>query len=404
MRKLTDKLDKCKRFVSFVIKHFIEDDCIYRASALAFTTLLAIVPLVTVGFAVLSVFPVFQNWAPPVQDFIFSNFVPATGKIIQNYLQLLIGQISTLSIMGVVFLFTITLLVMHTVESTMNKIWHVRTPRHGLSAFILYWAIVSLTPFLLGLSLAASSYILSLPFVANHNIPSLLNYLPFLFSLLGFTFLYVVVPNCPVLFRYGLYGGIIAALLFESAKLTFAYYLTHYNTYQSIYGAFAAVPIFFVWIYWVWFISLLGAEISYAFSMHHQRRKGQPLDGFSHALLWLYRLRLAQINGQELSIEELINVSQQAYAINVNSMLQQFIELKLIKKTSSGHYLLSRDLNYLSLYELTQLLPYRLPNTAQLAHYDMVIRDEWQAPLITADEQLKKTLQTSLSQLFDPKL
>ena len=113
---------------------------------------------------------------------------------------------------------------------------------------------------------------------------------------------------------------------------------------------------------------------------------------------------MAQINGQELSIEELINVSQQAYAINVNSMLQQFIELKLIKKTSSGHYLLSRDLNYLSLYELTQLLPYRLPNTAQLAHYDMVIRDEWQAPLITADEQLKKTLQTSLSQLFDPKL
>ena len=137
--------------------------------------------------------------------------------------------------------------------------------------------------------------------MANHDTPVFLSYLPFLLSFAGFTFLYVVVPNCPVRLLYGLYGGVIAALLFESAKLAFAYFVTHYNTYQLLYGAFATVPILFIWIYWVWFITLLGAEISYAFSVHHQRRPGLPLDGFSHVLLCLYQLSLAQLEGKELT-------------------------------------------------------------------------------------------------------
>ena len=85
-QKIMDKLVECKRFVSFVINHFIEDDCSYRASALAFTSLLAIVPMMSVGFAILSSFPVFQDITTPAQDFIFENFVPATGKVVQNYI------------------------------------------------------------------------------------------------------------------------------------------------------------------------------------------------------------------------------------------------------------------------------------------------------------------------------
>lgn len=399
-QKLKDRLEEGKCFINFVVHHFIEDDCIYRASALTFTTLLAIVPLMAVSFAILSTFPVFQDLANPLQNFIFANFVPATGQIIQEYLQSLATQVSKLSIMGVFFLFSIALLVMYTIESAMNKIWRISSSRHGLSAFLLYWAIVSLAPVLLGLSILISSYILSLPFLASNNTPTLFSYLPFLFSFAGFTFLYVIVPNCPVRFLHGLYGGLIAALLFESAKIAFAYYLTHYHTYQILYGAFATVPIFFIWIYWVWFITLLGAEISYAFSVHHQRRPGLPLDGFSHALLCLYRLSLAQLEGKELTIDELINASQQAYAIDVGHILQQLIDLKLIKKTSNGHYILSRDLNHFTLYELTKLLPYRLPSLAELLDHEDMITSGWQKQIQQADKQLKETLKISLGQLF----
>lgn len=399
-QKLTEKLKESNRFIRFVARHFIEDDCPYRASALAFTTLIAIVPLMAVSFTILSTFPVFQNLADPIQNFIFANFVPTTGKIIQTYLHSFAAQVSKLSLMGVIFLFSIALLVMYTTESAMNKIWRVNSSRHHLSAFLLYWAILSLAPILLGLSIVISSYIVSIPFFANHDIPLPLSYVPFLFSLSGFTFLYVVVPNCPVRFLHGFYGGVIAALLFESAKLSFAYYLTHYNTYQLLYGAFATVPIFFVWIYWVWFITLLGAEISYAFSAHYLRRPGVPIDGFSHALLWLYQLRLAQQEGKELTIDQLINASQRAYAVNVDDMLKQFIDLQLIKTTSDGHYILSRDLNHLTLYELTQLLPYRLPSVPQLVNQEDKITSGWQGPIQRADEQLRETLMISLVELF----
>ena len=400
MMTIRQPLEESKRFIHFVAKHFIEDDCSYRASALAFTTLLAIVPLMTVCFAILSTFPAFQNLAEPLQNFIFANFVPTTGKMIQDYLQSLSSQVSRLSMMGVLFLFSIALLVMYTIESAMNKIWRVSASRQGLYAFLLYWAIISLAPVLLGLSIVISSYFLSMPLLPNSTTPVLLNYLPFLFSLAGFTSIYVIVPNCPVRFIHGLYGGFVAAILFESAKLAFAYYLTHYNTYQLLYGAFATIPILFAWIYWVWLITLLGAEVSYAFSVHHQRRPGLPLDGFSHALLCLYQLSLAQLEGKELTVKELINASQQAYAIDVDHIIKQLIDLKLIKKTSNGHYILSRDLNHLTLYELAQLLPYRLPNLTELVNHEEMMTAGWQDPIRKADRELEKTLKISLGQLF----
>lgn len=180
--KVKTKFYSCDRFVRFVIQHFIQDDCTYIASALAFTSLLAVVPLMSVGLAIFSSFPVFQGLAEPVQNFIFDNFVPATGKIVQSYLQQFTSQVSKLSIWGVVFLIFTALLVMFTIERAMNKIWRVSSSRHGVSAFLLYWAIISLAPVLLGLSLAASSYLFSMPILADHRAPyTILHYSPFFF-------------------------------------------------------------------------------------------------------------------------------------------------------------------------------------------------------------------------------
>lgn len=390
------------RFVRFVARHFIEDDCIYRASALAFTTLLAIVPLIALGFVLLSTFPVFQSLTSTVQQLVLTHFVPASGEVIQHYLQVLATQVSKLSAMGVLFLLTMALLVMVTIESALNKIWRVSTARQGLSAFLLYWAIVSLAPFLLGLSVAASSYVLSLPFMTRHDTPWLIGYLPFLFSLAGFTFLYVVVPNCPVKLRHAFLGALFSALLFESAKLAFAYYLTHYNLYQLLYGALATVPVFFAWIYWVWFITLLGAEISHALSVHHERREGVPLDGFTHAVWWLYQLRLAP--NRELSKDALLHACHHAYSIDADRMLQLLLSLHFIRVSQDGYYLLHADLNTLTLYDLTQQLPFPLPTEADLTNHPTIITPAWQHHLQQAHQDLHHTLAITLDKLFHYKI
>ncbi|MGQ3888499.1 YihY family inner membrane protein [Legionella sp. CNM-1927-20] len=398
-RAINLRWDRLERFIRFVVNHFIEDDCAYRASALAFTTLLAIVPLMTVGFSILSSFPVFHNFSGPVQDFIFENFVPATGKIVQNYVQDFSTQVSKLSIWGVAFLFITAILVMVTIERAMNKIWRVSSARKGVAAFLLYWAILSLGPIFLGLSLAASSYLISIPFLKEQQAPSfILSMLPFLLSLTGFTFLYVIVPNRPILFWHGFLGGLFATILFESAKQAFAYYLSHYDTYQLLYGAFAIVPIFFVWIYWVWFITLLGAEVSYALSVHHKRRSGKPIDGFSHALLWLQLLWLKQKEGQGLCLDELIQASTQPFEIDSDHMISELQRINLIHIGIDGQYLLSRDLNEISLYWLSKHLPYNLPD--QYDFEGIATTFPWENIFKENDKLLQQSLSISLAKLF----
>ncbi|QBR83867.1 virulence factor BrkB family protein [Legionella israelensis] len=402
--KVSQTFNDSKRFMRFVYDHFFEDDCTYRASALAFTSLLAIVPLMSVSLSILASFPVFQDLSDPIQDFIFQNFVPATGKVIQDYLQLFTAQVSRLSIVGVAFLFVTAILLMVTIERAMNKIWRVTTSRHGVTAFLLYWAILSLAPVLLGLSLAATSYVVSIPIVKDQQAPSILiNSVPFFLSLFAFTFLYVIVPNCKVKIIHGFCGALVAAVLFETAKLGFAYYLTQYNTYQLLYGAFASVPIFFVWVYWVWIITLLGAEISYALSVHYQRRTGKPIDGFSHALLWLNLLWEAQQEGKGLEVSQLIDASQQPYEIKVDEMIKKLTEKKIIHSTEEDVYMLSRDLNQISLYQLSQLLPYRLPSVEELQNLKTSYAANWIPVLSKNDEQIQKLFSINLSHLFEQK-
>lgn len=400
-QKFKDKLAEMKRFILFVYQHFFEDDCTYIASALAFTSLLAVVPLMSVGLSIISSFPVIQNLSDPIQDFIFENFVPATGKVVQSYLQQFTAQVSHLSMIGILFLFVTAILLMVTIERGMNKIWRVKRSREGVAAFLLYWAILSLAPVLLGLSLAATSYVFSMPMIREHHTPAvLLRYAPFILSLFAYTFLFVVVPNCRVRIRYGFWGALFSASLFELAKFGFAYYLTRYNTYQLLYGAFATIPIFFVWVYWVWIITLLGAEISYALSVYYKRRVGPKIDGFSHALLWLHSMWQAQQQGRGMTVTDLVEASAQPFAIDVGDMLSLLMKKDLIHPGEDDEYRLSRDMHTFSLYQLHQLLPYRLPSVEELEHIKTDKTAHWRSVLTENDKRLSEMLAVSLGELF----
>lgn len=363
---LTQKQHEMYTFLKFLVKNVIEDDCSYVASALTFTTLLAIVPLMSVSFAVLSSFPVFQELALPVQNYIFEHFVPATGKVVQQYLVEFTQQVTKLSLWGIVFLFITSVLVMVTIERSLNKIWKVRTQRQGVAAFLLYWAILSLAPLMIGLSIAASSYLISLPFLSKEsalNVSLLFRYAPFALSFSCFFLLYLIVPNCRVKVAHAATGALTAALLLEIAKAGFGWYTSSYDTYALLYGAFATVPIFFLWVYWAWFIVLLGAEVAYALSAPHQRRTGPTIDGFTHAVTWLYQLWQAQLNGQSLSLEQLIKADHHAYQVSPDTMLETLINQRLVAYIEGNRYILSRDLSQMSINELRELLPWRIPST-----------------------------------------
>lgn len=398
---LINKYFACERFIRFVLKHFIQDDCPYIASALAFTSLLAIVPLMTLGLAIFSTFPIFKTFSQPLQDFVFTNFIPTTGAMVQLYFQQFTSQVSKLSVWGILLLIITALLMLFTIERAMNKIWRVNSGRSGASAFLLYWAILSLAPILIGLSITISSYLFSTTLALNNPLLSLLvHYSPFFLSLLGFIFLYTIVPNCPVKIRHAFFGSLIATILFEMAKESFAYFLTRYNVYELIYGAFAILPLFFIWIYWVWVITLLGAEISYAFSVHHQRRSGHALDGFSHALLWLHELWQAQKNAKGLSFNELIDAIDHPFAVDADEMINTLIRSELIHSTADGHYMLSRELKHISLYQLSQTLPYRLPTHRDLEHLGSPLEEQWNSSFRKGDVELQKTLDINLEKLF----
>jgi membrane protein len=388
-------------FIQFVFNNFVGDDCTYFASALTFTSLLAIVPLMSVSFSLLSSFPVFQDMSGPIQDFIFENFVPATGKLVQQYLIGFTKQVSNLSIWGVAFLFVTSVLLMFTIEQALNKIWKVRVQRRGTAAFLLYWAILSLAPILMGLSIAASSYVISLPFIskeAHINTSSLLRHAPFLLSFVSFTFLYMVVPNCKVRFLHAMTGSLFAAFLFEIAKIAFSWYLNRYHTYELLYGAFAIVPIFFLWVYWVWFIVLLGGEISYALSTHHHRRQGEPKDPFTHAMHWLLYFWEAQIKGEGLTINALIAKDDYAYQVKPESIIEHFLKIQLIQPLNDGRFILSRDLSSMSFYELTHLLPWPLPDWRTLTHCKS---DKKLAKLLDdAQEKTQSLYKVNVSELF----
>lgn len=398
---IRNRIKEIKFFLYFVTKHFFEDNCALRASSLSFVSLLAIVPLMSVGFAILSSFPVFQKLSGSVQDFVFANFVPATGEVIKNYLGLFATQLSKLSTIGTIFLFITGLLLILSIEESLNKIWRVSTHRHGVRAFLLYWAILSLTPFLLGLSMAVSSYIISMPLIGEHTPSLVISYIPFLFSFFGFTLLYLIVPNCPVKLLHGIYGGFVAALLFESAKIIFVWSMTKFNTYQLLYGAFAAVPIFIVWIYWVWLITLIGAEICYAFSVHHERRQGTPMNAFIQVLAWLHQLWIAQQQGKGLSLNKLINVSSEPFEIDIGIMVSTMLKAQLIQATVEGDYVLSRDLERFTLIELIELLPFRLPHAEILFGKHSPIAPSWYESLRAYDAQLQNLLHIHLSDLFE---
>lgn len=366
---MLEHLQTTRRFVVHLVRRFFADSGPQSAAALTYTTLFAVVPMMTVTFVMLAAVPAFRDLGEPIQAFIFRNFVPSAGEQVQEYLRVFSTQARELTWIGVAVLVATALLTLHTIEDAFNHIWRVRRARRGLSSFLLYWAILSLGPLLLGVGFAASTYVTSLQLLSGpHALPgaaTLLGLMPLLTGIAAFTLLYAAVPNTRVPLRHALLGGCFSALAFEAAKALFALYVGLFPGYQLIYGAFAAVPLFLLWIYLAWLIVLLGAELVCHLGAPGYWR-GVVRPPLVNLLGVLAQLFAHQQSGRALSRAALVRAGW-ALGEDEWSPLIKFLEHeRLVTATRGGDWVLCRDLSQLSLQRLLERSPWPLPALSDL--------------------------------------
>lgn len=402
---MRQRLSDWVEFWGFLFRRFLTDRAINSAAALTYTTLFAVVPMMTVTFAMLSAIPAFQESGEQIQNFIFHNFVPSSGETVQQYLREFTAQARKLTWVGVVVLAVTAFMMLVTIEKAFNAIWRVRQPRRGISSFLLYWAILSLGPILLGAGFAATTYIASLSLLSGPDAlvgaQTLLGFAPVLTSVAAFTLLYSSVPNARVPVQHALAGGLFTAVLFELAKGLFGLYVSFFPAYQLIYGAFATVPLFLLWIYLSWLIVLFGAElVCNLSSSRHWRRRALP-----RTLVLLGVLRVfyrAQLRGRPVSYAD---VQREGWPVPDDEwaeVTEFLVSEQLICRASGGAWVLCRDLQHYSLHQLLMSSPWPLPRPGQLPDQ---LKESWYPPLRVALERLHEEqaalLSGSLAQWLD---
>lgn len=355
MQKITASFHRLWAFLRFVVAHFMRDNCRQHAIVLTYTTLFAVVPIMTVTFTLLSAIPSLQHISGDIQNFIFKHFIPSSGAMVQEHLQSFSQQASHLTIVGIAMLFVTALMMLVSIEKAFNQIWRVQQARKGIVSFLRYWAVLSLGPLLLGAGFAISSYVASMGLFnsaagyVGSIIPGV-RLVTFALTALAFTLLYVAVPNCKVPLKAGLAGGIFAAFLFELAKRAFGIFVGSFSSYTLVYGAFAALPVFLIWIYLSWSIILLGVEVSRALAVYRDENKGQrhPVLALMDVLQLFWRNQQTGSSVSDIDAMGVLGKQEVEVWFDFARILQ---DQNLIQRTDTGGYVLAKNLekvNFLS--------------------------------------------------------
>ncbi|HSM20919.1 MAG TPA: YihY family inner membrane protein [Rubrivivax sp.] len=287
-------------------RRFRDDRLGLTAGSLTFTTLIALVPLVTVMLAVFTAFPMFSNIQGDLERYFMRSLVPDNiARPVLAALTEFAGKARGMGTLGLVLLVGTALALMLTIDRTLNAIWRVRQPRPLAQRVLVYWAALTLGPLALGLSLSLTSYALSAPSADSAAMPGnlslALNALQFFVLAASMAALFHYVPNVSVRWRHAWAGGLFVALATEAAQRGLVWYVGSVPSFSAVYGAFATAPILLLWIYLVWVSVLLGAVIAaYAPSLQMRVTTIAPTAGwrFELALTVLQRLQTARRSGQ----------------------------------------------------------------------------------------------------------
>jgi len=289
-------------------QRFREEKLGLTAGSLTFTTLISLVPLLTVMLAIFTAFPMFSSFQAALEQYFLKSLIPPNiAKPVLASLTQFAAKANKLGVVGLVALGVTALALMLTIDRTLNAIWRVKRPRPMAQRVLVYWAALTLGPLLLGGSLTLTSYAISvgqgyltaMPAAMSTTLGSA-DVVLFGLAMAG---LFHYVPNTHVRWRHALIGGAFVSIGFSLAKSLLAWYVKQVPTYSTLYGAFATVPIFLIWIYLGWVIVLLGAILaantpSLTGRLHlRPDTPGQPMALALEVLRELWRVREAGQQG-----------------------------------------------------------------------------------------------------------
>ena len=399
---ISEKFKLVWDFIKYLMHRYDHDGCRNSAAALTYTSLFAVVPLITMMYAMFSVVPAFQGLGDQVQELIFNNFIPESGTEIQQYLVKFSSQARTLSAAGVIILAVTAYMMLANIEYTFNKIWGTAGGRKGLSSFLLYWGVLSLGPLLIGLGLMMQTYLVSFRLMVDELdalglLAFVFGYLPMFMTWLAFSLLFAAVPNCRVNIRYAAAGGLVTTILFELAKWVFGFAVSH-TSFTSIYGAFAFFPIFLIWIYLSWMIVLGGAEFVRSLETFGTVWKGNRYPDLVVILIILWECWERQKSGLALSERDMLksDVKEDHWRAIRDLLLKR----KYLAQTTQGRYVLMRDLSQVTLWDLGRITSREiaeLPNAGAmvtLQHY----------PWFPALRELLEKSNADVKEIFSPKV
>jgi membrane protein len=257
--------------MAYVWRRFVDDRCLGIAATLSFTSLFALVPLAAIAFTVLAAVPVFEGAREDIHRFVFENFMPHTGERIAEYFDGFVDNAGRLTTIGIAGLVVTAIMLLATIGSTFNTIFRVARPRRLPSRLLVYFAVLTLGPLVLGASVSLAANISALARWAGFDgftglLERLSWFVPALIVVVAFSLLYAGVPTRWVAWRNAIAGGVAAGILFSTLRWAFGMYLVYFPIYRTIYGALSAVPIFLVWMYLSWAAVLVGAVVTASLS------------------------------------------------------------------------------------------------------------------------------------------
>ncbi|MDR3515578.1 MAG: YihY family inner membrane protein [Azospirillaceae bacterium] len=397
----------------YTIARFLRDHCFEVAASLAYTALLAVVPLMTIGFAIFSAFPAFGALRNRAEQLLITTLVPTVGDIVLENLSRFMSNAGRMTAFGVVGLAISSVLLLGTIESSFRAIWRVTEPRPLLMRFLAFWALLTLTPILFGASLSFTGKLYALAHVTvverlTDQLVGMALLLPWLLEFVGITVLYLVIPNRGIRLGDAMSGALVSALGLELSKAGFALYLTTFPAYQTIYGALSAIPIFLLWLYIAWSTLLVGAELTAALpelrsghGLPHDIGRLAPGHRLTVALAILHRLLMASRHGTGLRRSAL----EAAVCVNfrvLDVVLDELRERDWVERTARDCWILTRDLNIATLHDLYTSLGLAVSGSPQ-SPGGPVVSARLQAILDAADSALSDILTVPLrTLLIDP--
>lgn len=396
-------------FLKYTLQRFADDHAQQRAAALTYTTLLALVPLLAISFAVFSAFPAYEGIREQLQAFVFENFVPQVGPTVLEHLQEFVGKTGRLTAVGVVFLAVTAIILLSNISSAFNAIWRVRQSRSLLLRLPAYWLILTAPPILMGAAMSLSGYLFAMAQASGVGaytgpLVQLAALVPPVLQIVGLFLLYIFAPNYPVRWRDALVGAATAGVVLELLKAGFGFYVTHFPTYQTIYGALATFPIFLLWMYLAWMIVLYGAEMAAARPewragvSRETARERSPAAILAAAAAILALLLAVSHRGGGLRRRLLIRRASQPTDL-IDRAADLLLRKRYISRTDSGELVLSRDLDTVTLSELLRDLGLSVTPIAA-----GVCREPWGAEfsqaLLAAEEAGREPMDTPLKKLL----